>query len=132
MLVMGILQGRSKFFEILSYPSKGNTTSLGMTGPQRPAGSIVKDQKWCALLNIKIQQTHDMRMHQFFCCFCFFLKLACIDIKQMQDFNGCLFGSQTHMLAEVDLCEASFSQQFHHTIVAELLTEAITHRPLPS
>src|SRR3989442_2542293 len=73
-----------------------------------------------------------MSMHQCFCCFCFFLKLVRIDIKQMQYFNGCLFGSKTHMLAEVDLCEASFSQKFHKTIVSELLTEAITHRPLPS
>ena len=68
-----------------------------------------------------------MRMYQFFGGFCFLLELAYIDITQQQDFNGCLFGSKKHMLSEVDFREASFSQQFHKTIVAELLADSVRH-----
>jgi hypothetical protein len=32
-----------------------------------------------------------------------------------------------HMLAQVDLGEASCSQQFHQTIVSELLTDSVRH-----
>src|SRR5438270_458412 len=72
-----------------------------------------------------------MRMHEFFGCFCFLLKFAYIDIKQMQEFDGCLFGSKMHMLSKVDLCEASFSQQFYKTIISDLLADSVRHGSTP-
>src|SRR6266567_8364743 len=72
-----------------------------------------------------------MRMHQFFSLFCFLLKFLHIDINQMQDFDGCLFGSKMHMLAQVDLCEASLTQPTNEAIVAKLLAYELCHLTPP-
>jgi hypothetical protein len=66
-LIMGILQSRSKLFEVLCHGSERDLAPFGVVCPKRSTRGVIQDEKRCSLLDIKVEQAHDVRMPQSLC-----------------------------------------------------------------
>src|SRR6266849_1326161 len=100
-----------------------------MLAAQRAVGGIVHDEEGHAVFDIEVQHAHDMRVDER--CDGLGLAMKVLDVGSVcqvgvQDFDGGLH-VKPQVLTEIDLGEASASEQAHEAIVAQLLTYTIRH-----
>jgi hypothetical protein len=76
-------------------------------------------------LHVKVEEAHDVRMPQLLCGFGLLLKLFHVDIKEVQDLDGCLFRGDTYMLTQIDAGKPAYSEATDQAIAAKLLTGEI-------
>src|SRR6266849_4151785 len=100
-----------------------------MLAAQGAVGGVVHHEERDAILDIEVKNAHNMRVDER----CNGLRFAVevLDVGSVcqlgvQDFDGGLH-VEPQVLAEIDLCETSTSQQAHEAIVAQLLTYTIRH-----
>jgi hypothetical protein len=64
LLIMGIPQSVSDLLHIGNYGQEWDVLAFGMTFPQCAMRTIVHQQEWDTIGDIKVQDTYDVRMHK--------------------------------------------------------------------
>src|SRR5437588_13082821 len=103
-----------------------------MTLAQSAMRGIIHDQKRSPAFDTKLEDTYNMGMDQVGNRTGLGTELVHIIAGQlsMEYFDGRL-GPEVNMFSQIDLCEATFSQQANQLIVAKLLPYVIGHPKHP-
>src|SRR5215471_14646080 len=92
-------------------------------------GSVIDHQKGHVALHIEIEDVHNAWMDECGNDVRFLLEVFSLLLAQMlmEHFYSCLL-VESHVLAQVDISEATLSQQADQPVVAKLLTDTVDHR----
>src|SRR2546421_5335008 len=125
---MGILQGSGDLVNVGNDALYRQRSARWMHLSQRTIGGIVHDKKGQVLLHVKIEDAHDMGMHE--TSNRARLRAEWFDVVArqvgMQHFDGHL-RVEVQVLSQVDVGKTALSQQAQQVIVAQVLSHASGH-----
>src|SRR2546421_6744299 len=125
---MGILQGSGDLVNVGNDALYRQRSARWMHLSQRTIGGIVHDKKGQVLLHVKIEDAHDMGMHE--TSNRARLRAEWFDVVArqvgMQHFDGHL-RIEVQVLSQVDVGKTALSQQAQQVIVAQVLSHASGH-----
>src|SRR5260370_5305424 len=127
-LLVEILQGRGHVLGIKDERMEGKPRAPGVKLPQGTPWCILHDQERCTLLHTEVQHPHDVGMTEASQDGGFAKKAFHLTVSPWPkgDFEG-RQGAQVQMLPQIDGCQAPLSQRLDELVVAELLSDAISH-----
>src|SRR2546421_999790 len=127
-LCMGILQGSGDLLDIGDNAHEWQRGARRMVLAQRAPGGIVHNEKRQVLLHVKIEDAHDMGMHEASNGACLRAKKLDVLTDQvgMQHFDGRL-SVEVEMLSQVDVSKATLPKQTQQAIVAQVLSYTVGH-----
>ena len=132
-LLMRIVQSVSNLADIGHDGSNGQLCAFSVTLAQRSIRRIVHYQERHPLLDVKIEDAHDMWVYQARNGTRLIAEMFNVLARQlrMQHFHRGR-AAQLHIFSQVHLRETSSPQQTHKAIVTKLLSYAVSHTNRPS
>src|SRR5437764_7323483 len=128
LLYMDIVQCLGYLFNVGDDSVKRHLCTFRLALAQRAIGRILHHQERKAILYLKIENTHNMRMHQTSHRARLAAQLLAGLTREvsMHHLDGCLC-AQMQVLSQVDLGETPSPDQTEQAIVAKLLSHAVAH-----
>src|SRR5579883_274109 len=131
-LIVGVLQRAGDLLDVGDDERERQGNAPGVSLAKRAVGSVLHDQEWSGIGHAKVEDAHDMGMHQVSNG----LRLGQEMVHhvggqlRVQDFNSGL-RFEIEMLSQVHVSKAAAPQQAQETIIPQLLSRSISHGEFP-